>query len=284
MFKYQLHKLSGGRKEARAVLLEDILTSDVFGLMAYLPYAYMLKPFLSRVVPMNLGSTFQVPSNAPTRFEFWPGYSWPAELPRLNRDFIEPDAVIEWNNSLVFVEAKFVSATDPEELLREYLIAHHAAGEKKCVGLLVIDRNLSQPEVFLPENRSKVSIKSYLRRRMRDLGLSGGKSYETVDTSILWCNWQSFYKLAAEKLSDISASEHETGKTLITNLLRDILQVMERKGLMPFEPLDIGVFETWAIDVDRLGYLGRMINRSLIDFSDMHIDVRSLEAIEFLNH
>jgi len=44
MFKYQIHKLSKSGRDARAVLLEDTLTSDVFGLMYYLPYDILLNP------------------------------------------------------------------------------------------------------------------------------------------------------------------------------------------------------------------------------------------------
>ena len=43
MFKYQIHKLSKSGRDARAVLLEDILTSELFGLMYYFPYDILLK-------------------------------------------------------------------------------------------------------------------------------------------------------------------------------------------------------------------------------------------------
>jgi len=38
MLKYQIHKLPKGGKEARSVLLEDISTSDVFGMPGIVPY------------------------------------------------------------------------------------------------------------------------------------------------------------------------------------------------------------------------------------------------------
>ena len=38
MLKYQIHKLPKGGKEARSVLLEDISTSDVFGMPDIVPY------------------------------------------------------------------------------------------------------------------------------------------------------------------------------------------------------------------------------------------------------
>lgn len=67
MFKYQIHKLSKGGKEARAVMLEDILTSDVFGIMAYFPYELILMPFLDQLRLKNLKSQFLVPVTMPKR-------------------------------------------------------------------------------------------------------------------------------------------------------------------------------------------------------------------------
>ena len=105
MLKYQLHKLSKGGKEARAVLLEDILTSDVFGLMTYFPYDFLLKPFLEQVNLRNPQSNFAVPHVEPTAVHFWKSFSWPENLPNLNRESIEPDVVIEWPELLLIVEA-----------------------------------------------------------------------------------------------------------------------------------------------------------------------------------
>ncbi len=118
MLKYQLHKLTKGRKEAQAVLLEDILTSDVFGLMSYFPYDLLLKPFLHQVTLKNPQSQFSAQAVAPSQVGFWQSLIWPTTLPKLGRDSIEPDVMIEWNDMLLMIEAKFISPTDPEELLR----------------------------------------------------------------------------------------------------------------------------------------------------------------------
>ena len=117
MLKYQIHKLSKGGKEARSVLLEDILTSDVFGLMYYFPYDSLLRPFLERVLARNPDSNFSVPSAKP-KLLFWESINLPEIPQRLGRKAIEPDVIIEWDDTLLFVESKFVSPTDPEELLR----------------------------------------------------------------------------------------------------------------------------------------------------------------------
>ena len=101
MLKYQIHKLSKGTKEARVVLLEDILTSDVFGLMAYLPYTLLFKTFLEQIELANPESNFSAPDSEPIDIHFWKSYNWPEILPNLDRESIEPDVVIEWNDTLV---------------------------------------------------------------------------------------------------------------------------------------------------------------------------------------
>lgn len=99
MLKYQIHKLSKGAKEAYPVLLEDILTSDVFGLMSYLPYELLFKSFLERLKIGNPESDFSVPKSEPVAMYFWKSFTWPECLPNLERDSIEPDVVIVSKNT-----------------------------------------------------------------------------------------------------------------------------------------------------------------------------------------
>jgi hypothetical protein len=133
MLKYQIHKLSKGEKEARALLLEDILTSDVFGIMYYLPYDLLMSPFLEQVFHKNPNSAFSIPASEPTHIHFWKSMTWPDSLPDLGRGSIEPDVLIEWPDTLLMVEAKFISPTDPEELIREFLLGINEAGSE-CRG------------------------------------------------------------------------------------------------------------------------------------------------------
>jgi hypothetical protein len=279
MLKYQIHKLSKGGKEARAVLLEDILTSDVFGLLAYFPYDLLLKPFLEKVSLKNPRSQFSVPDSEPVDFHFWKSFHWPESLPHLDRESIEPDVVIEWPDLILIVEAKFVSATDSEELLREYLVGANQASPDHRFFLLLIDKNLSPPGVSYQQEAMKVEISKYIERRILDLDCADSFPTSDVASTFLWTNWQSFYELVDDLLLNEVARESAAISKTDKNILMDLQQVLERKGLVPFESLPLEDFEKYEVSLDRLGQIGQMIQDAYAELSDIQIDIKSLDKI-----
>jgi hypothetical protein len=279
MLKYQLHKLSRGGKEARAVLLEDILTSDVFGLMAYFPYDLLLKPFLEKVSLKNPKSRFSAPEVKPTDVHFWKSFHWSDSLPHLNRESIEPDIVIEWPDLILIVEAKFVSSTDSEELLREYLVGANQASPDQRFFLLLIDKNLSPPGVSCQQEAMKVEISKYIENRILDLECADSFPTSDVASTFLWTNWQSFYELVDDLLLNEVARESAGISKTDKNILADLQQVLERKGLVPFEVLSLEDFEKYEVSLDRLGQVGQMLQDVYAELSDIQIDINTLGKI-----
>lgn len=276
MFKYQIHKLSRGGTESRSVLLEDILTSDVFGLMTYTPYELLLKPFLENITKKNPSAHFQPPNSSPVHVNFWPACPWPLHVPKLKRDSIEPDVMIEWDDCLLIVEAKYLSATDPEELLREFLVGYCLTQGNIKTLILLIDRNLSQPVVCHSKTDSKVTITDYIKRRLNELGLSQSACYSAIDSAFLWINWQTFYSMALTIVEEQAAGDCTPEGRLSINLILDLLYVLERKGLVPYETLDLGHLARHQVQIETLGNLGRPIQGSLADFSDVSLRIESL--------
>jgi hypothetical protein len=279
MLKYQIHKLSKGGNEARAVLLEDILTSDVFGLMAYFPYEVLLEPFLKQVKLKNPKSHFLVPDTEPTEVHFWKSFHWPESLPQLDRESIEPDVVIEWPDVVLIVEAKFVSPTDPEELLREYLVGANQAGPDQRFFLLLIDKNLSPPGVSYQREVSKVEISKYIENRILDLECADSFSTSEVASTFLWTNWQSFYELIDDLLLNEVARESAGISKTDRNILIDLQQVLERKGLVPFEALSLEDFEKYEVNLDVLEQVGQMLQDAYAELSDIQININTLGKI-----
>jgi hypothetical protein len=279
MFKYQLHKLSKGGKEARAVLLEDILTSDVFGVMNYFQYDLLLQPFLEQVRGKNQGSHFLVPPAAPAEVHFWKSMAWPESLPNLERSFIEPDVIIEWRDVLIIVEAKFISPTDPEELLREYLAGATQAFPDQSFFLLLIDKNLSLPSVSYHETNTKMTVPKYMASRILELDLANRFPPELISSSFLWVNWQSFYVLVERLIQKNAVEEMGELGPVGETILRDLLLILDRKGLIPFEVLSLEDFQRCEIDLNSLGQIGLMMRSSLSNLSDISIDVNALGRI-----
>jgi hypothetical protein len=279
MLKYQIHKLSKGGKEAQTVLLEDILTSDVFGLMSYFPYDLLLKPFLHQVTLKNPKSAFSPPAIAPSQVGFWQSLIWPTALPKLGRESIEPDVLIEWNDTLLIVEAKFLSPTDPEELLREFLVGLTRAGSNQQFFLLLIDKNLSPASVVYRDFSAKTTTPEYIEGRISELKLSETIAPEQVTSSFLWMNWQTFYALARglieKNVFDDMGGIGEFGK----RMLSDLLLILERKGLIPFEALSLKSFQQYHIDLSSLGQIGVMMRNYLAELPDIFIDIDTLGYI-----
>ena len=281
MLKYQIHKLSKGAKEARAVLLEDILTSDVFGLMSYLPYELLFRPFLDQIKVQNPESDFSVPDSGPLAMHFWKTYVWPDDFQKLNRGSIEPDVVVEWSDTLMIVEAKFVSATDPEELLREYIIGQFQAGNNKKAYLLLIDKNLSQPQVNQSSNSQGITVSKYLKNRIQELQFADRFPPENVPASILWINWQNFYAQVEALKKDVLSGVNGSFGSTSRKILDDLLAVLKRKGLEAFEKLDLTEFYKYRVNLDYLGQIGRMMNDPVPFLSQFNL---LNEAIEDLLH
>ncbi|MGV8080974.1 MAG: hypothetical protein AB2L22_13070 [Syntrophales bacterium] len=271
MLKYQIHKLSKGGKEGRSVLLEDILTSDVFGTMFYFPYEYLLKPFLQYVIIKNPNSNFSVPAEEPVRIGFWDGIPWPKPpFPKVKRQSIEPDVVLEWDNLLLFIEAKFYSSTDPEELLREYLVGANHASSNKRFFLLLIDKNISPPNVFSKEDAAMVSIPHYIEKRVKQLDLPDELAID-ISKNVLWANWQTFYLVAEDYLEKAMNGENPDLSLIRNRFMYDLLSVLDRKGIVPYRKLDMKFFESLLVNAQFLDQIGVRIKRQFTDLSMLSV-------------
>jgi hypothetical protein len=249
--------------------------------MSYFPYNSLLRFFLEKISAGNPNSNFSVPSVEPIKLCFWESIDWPKILPNLARKGIEPDVIMEWDETLIFVESKFVSPTDPEELLREFLVGTSLASGRKQFFILLIDKNLSPPRVLSREDSSRIPIPAYLRRRLerlKKLNLSNNVATEVLH-SFLWINWQSFYLMIEEHLKKGRFNEMSKVNPTEGNILADLIEVLERKGLIPFRELKLELFESAVVDLHSLGEVGVQVRERYTNFSDVSIDLSVLGNI-----
>ena len=68
------------------------------------------------------------------------------------------------------------------------------------------------------------------------------------------------------------------------NILMDLQQVLERKGLLPFEALSLEDFEKYEVSLDRLGQVGQMFQDVSAELSDIEINIYSLGRIGLRIH
>lgn len=97
--------------------MEDILTSNVFGVLKYLPPGVALVPFLGKAAtpePEKEYPLANLSSDVVVKYEFWP---WLAEP---GRALSEPDVLIRIDDPdgkriVVLIEAKYLSGKSSEE-------------------------------------------------------------------------------------------------------------------------------------------------------------------------
>ena len=180
---------ASGGGEWRAEDQEDILVSEAFGALRYLPRRRFLKRLLERIRRVSDGEKLQNSllsgiENHPSSFDilFWPGYSVPTDFPEnfawsWDRDVkqftpirsVEPDCVITPSRGarvsgplpLVFVEAKWKGSdlgSDCSQLARQYMAGIKMELDESAIYgrevsflQLCITQNADAPLVCQPE-------------------------------------------------------------------------------------------------------------------------------------
>ena len=115
-------------------LYEDILTSDVFGALKYLPTDY-LNAWLIRLRDRHplLTPAFKLASGVPS-IEFWPQLYAAKEAGNI----CEPDVVFWWEQLAIVVEAKRGSDFGVEQLQIERESTHHATMARGLAAQVIV--------------------------------------------------------------------------------------------------------------------------------------------------
>lgn len=206
--------------------MEDLLTSEIFGCMRYLPAEKALFPFLETARSFH-GDVFIIPDKiVRVHYTFWPWLKSPSSIP------CEPDAVLGLETEshcvhLVLVEAKYYSGLSSEEderpepndqLAREldnlYAVSSMNLGWRP--ELTVISRTLIfvTQHIGMPRELLATSLAEYRRKRKRD-------------GDIFWTSWRFLPNIFENNLKSESSPEYRA-------VLEDMHKVLLRKGLEMF--------------------------------------------------
>jgi hypothetical protein len=192
--------------------MEDLLTSNVFGAMKYVPIEEGLKRLLlscedAKGKPPITSNQILINS----QYEFWPSIN--------ETDCIgcEPDVLVNLKSStsekfVVFIEAKYLSekssypdsGTVPnDQLAREYdNLIKRAEREKATPILLYVTAHMSYPQEVIQE-----SINEFSKKRLREM-------------KAFWLSWRKLINLFSDSRQAI---------------LTDLVEVLRRQGLTFFE-------------------------------------------------
>jgi len=206
--------------------MEDLLTSDIFGCMRYLPALKGLIPFLRRACSFH-GNTLTVPDKiTKVHYSFWPWLQLPGRIS------CEPDVVLGLETEgrqvyLVMVEAKYYSGLSSEEdeqaepndqLARELdnldVLSCTTLGwrthlEIASRALLFVTKDMRIPRDLLAQ-----SLSEYTRKRHRE-------------GDIYWVSWRFLPSILEQNIAIESNAEHMA-------VMKDMLTLLLKKELTMF--------------------------------------------------
>ena len=206
--------------------MEDLLTSDIFGCMRYLPPQKVLLPFLRRAHSFHGNTLTVLDKIIKVHYSFWPWLKLSGRIP------CEPDVVLglETEGSqvhLVLVEAKYYSGLSSEEderaepndqLARELdnlgVLSCTTLGwgthlEIASRALLFVTQDMGIPRDLLAK-----SLAEYARKRNKD-------------GDIFWASWRFLPSILERNLEKESVPENRA-------VMADMLALLLRKGLIMF--------------------------------------------------
>jgi hypothetical protein len=221
--------------------MEDLLTSDIFGCMRYLPHQKALIPFL-RTAKSFRGSTLQIPDTiTKVHYSFWPWLKFPNCVP------CEPDVLLGLEAKealhLIMIEAKYFSGLSSEEddqdkpnsqLARELdNLSVVTSSQFACPSKLNIgSRSLVfiTQDMKLPANLLAQSLTEYQLKRGRE-------------ADIFWTSWRFLPDIIETLLTTEATPEHRA-------ILEDMLLLLKRKRLIMFGGMEPVASEIKASDLD----------------------------------
>ena len=206
--------------------MEDLLTSDIFGCMRYLPTQNALIPFLQTACSLH-GNILIIPGKVlRVHWSFWPWLKLAGRIP------CEPDVILgleteENHMHLILIEAKYYSGLSSEEderaepndqLARELdnldavscaTLGWRTHLEIASRALLFITQDMGIPRDLLVK-----SLSEYTRKRNKE-------------GDIYWTSWRFLPSILERSLQKETIQENKA-------VLEDMFTLLLRKGLIMF--------------------------------------------------
>ena len=206
--------------------MEDLLTSDIFGCMRYLPTQNALIPFLQTACSLH-GNILIIPGKVlRVHWSFWPWLKLAGRIP------CEPDVILgleteENHLHLILIEAKYYSGLSSEEnertepndqLARELdnLDAVSCAALGWRTHLEIASRVLLfiTQDMGIPRDLLLKSLYEYTRKRKKE-------------GDIYWTSWRFLSSILERSLKEETNQENKA-------VLEDMFTLLLRKGLIMF--------------------------------------------------
>lgn len=258
---------------------EDKLTHAVVGLMRYLPSELWFHSFILELRGRNPTALAVLDESCNPGIQLWPSYYIPNNwrhafwrpkskklISETPKGSICPDAVINTDKWIMFVESEYSHDVDTEQLFQQFAIASSVCEEKEFF-LLLINRALTRPSHCSVDsanfNKPEAnicpgdSLEEYITAcSNHTLRLPFTK--DDIKRRLLWINWQALYQV----LSQLPLNDNREFVTLprvfqvmVKNMRQDVCELLEREGLVPIGFDIVDFLAHHNITVDSLPFL-----------------------------
>lgn len=235
---------------------EDLLTSDVFGALKYLPRVPYLEAILHSIVRRNPDaiefkkcvweSALDIES---LKFSFWPSYATPVGLPGSST---EPDVQLYGSNILVFFEAKLHSGFGELQIERELAVGLKESGNREFF-LVVVTLGIFPPRIRYHGVSLKIS--EYIRALSPTPEISKSILDQLSDNAdrILWISWHSIISAlnnAQQHRNMVGIPSAETKRAW--DIIGDLNELMLMRGIQPFNGFSHIVKQSPTLKINKI--------------------------------
>jgi len=218
---------------------EDLLTSDVFGVLKYLPRNPYFNAVLNAIVERNPHSVLfkklvdKLGSKAESfNFRFWPSYPTPTGF---SSTITEPDVQISGSDILIFIEAKLHSTFGELQIERELAVGLEQSKSREFF-LILVTLSTTVPSISVEGHR--LNVLDYLKNLLPSSKIPEHIAHQLNSNfeRVLYISWHAVVSAMYTANNQHKSSEGISSEEIrrCTDLIEDLKQLMLMRGIQPF--------------------------------------------------
>jgi len=229
-------------EQLRALLKEtkeDLLTSDVFGALKYLPRNPYLNAVFNAIAERNPHSVHfkKVIEKLGAKvesfnFHFWPSYPTPSGFSATRT---EPDVQISDSDILIFIEAKLHSTFGELQIERELSVGLEQSKSKEFF-LILVTLSTTVPSISFEGHR--INVLKYLKNISTSSKIPKhiANQLKSNFERVLYISWQAVLSALYSANTQHKILENINSEEIrcCTDLIEDLKQLMLMRGIQPF--------------------------------------------------
>ena len=251
--------------------MEDLLTSNVFGVWQYLPPSLGLKQFLATAQDVNGHPIPDIGEIVETSFKFWPWYARTDTMLGGEPDLLITLTTSLYSRCLILIESKYLSGKS-------------SFADSSSTAALPNDQLAREMQILMSEAR-KLPTEYYAliyvtadwcfpsQDILDAINELYEKTQESCSNSFFWTTWRKLPVILSCNDLLLEAQDISPG---YRNMLNDLNSILHRMDLTYFEGFDsprhiISKVSSWLFTIPRISFNWLSINMASYNFEDKSV-------------